>query len=953
MQKLVGTLMFHPLLVLSFLLADIQTLRAQEAAPGAPPVHEAKIDANAFAWEPRPQWVEPEIALTQTLANKRSDPFYYILRDTEFLAGKSPATYIHQISTANEATALAHLGQIEIAFVPAWQQLRLNAVHLLRDGKVIDKKDSTQIRFLERELGLEQGIYTGQVTASLLVDDVRLGDALDIEYTTQGRNPVFPDRFSDYASWDLQIPTQIRRVVLKAPKSRSIQARTFGPPDLPEPKPDTRMDGDYNVSVYNGRDLAPMHITGDYPPDYSPGRWMEFSEYSNWNEVATWAAGLFKDAAADAAVSAVADKFRTETDSAARVVAALRYVQREIRYFSVSLGESSHRPNAPGSTLQRRFGDCKDKAALLIALLKSLDIQAQPVLVPSQSNQTFAHKLPSPDYFNHVIVRVVVGGKLYYLDPTIPEQSGRLDTIGSWHQGVEVLPATTDTQQPLRLPTLSSDLPQYAVAEKMTIPNFDDSIKLSVIATMRGQMADILRLALKKSTVEDRARELKSNMAKRYPGAEVLGEQKIIDDPNDNTISIGMDFQLPASTVEEKNGVRFVKFQPTPIFGHLALPEPDRKVGMQLTIQPQHYRYEFELDAPPSIAESRDPHTLSIGKRYFSLQQQSRFRGNVASEVIDLTVPDKIIEVKDLPDYASEMHRISEMHTTIVLSGKSGAKSSSGILGKLFGGDKHDGGNGGAPDPITERESESRESIKRITTSLDANNNMGDRDRSAALIQRGTAYDELGDHDKALADFDAAIKLVPKNPQAYVERAALLSSQGRHQEAIEGFSRAIALGFDDSGFAYTRRGIAEYFNDDRDAALDDFQRGANDNAATPYANLWLLMVSERFGKPASASILDAAKKDVAGGWPRPLYGLFTGSSNAAEIEKVLAAANPAERKLNSCEAYFYIGEYYLNKHDSANARLYFKKSIDTGVKFYTEFNNSKLELGKLDASITH
>ena len=115
----------------------------------------------------------------------------------------------------------------------------------------------------------------------------------------------------------------------------------------------------------------------------------------------------------------------------ARVLGALQWVQGEIRYFSVSLGESTHRPHDPAWVVQRRYGDCKDKTYLLVSLLRELGIDAQPMLVSLQSRRMPAKLLPSPEVFDHAIVRVRLQGKSYYLDGTRPAQSaGRLDTIG-------------------------------------------------------------------------------------------------------------------------------------------------------------------------------------------------------------------------------------------------------------------------------------------------------------------------------------------------------------------------------------------------------------------------------------------------------------------------------------------------------------------------------------------
>src|SRR5262249_48297002 len=115
------------------------------------------------------------------------------------------------------------------------------------------------------------------------------------------------------------------------------------------------------------------------PADYQPSRLLELSEFTSWDEVAVWANALFQyDGGLDDDLRAVVAKLRAQPTTEQRVVAALEFVQSEIRYFSVALGESSHRPTPPPQVLKRRYGDCKDKSLLLMALLKELGIDSNP-----------------------------------------------------------------------------------------------------------------------------------------------------------------------------------------------------------------------------------------------------------------------------------------------------------------------------------------------------------------------------------------------------------------------------------------------------------------------------------------------------------------------------------------------------------------------------------------------
>src|SRR5262249_4625022 len=97
---------------------------------------------------------------------------------------------------------------------------------------------------------------------------------------------------------------------------------------------------------------------------------------------------------------------------------ATRFVQDEVRYLGFELGDASVRPSVPDLVATRRFGDCKDKALLLVTLLHQLDVDAVPVLVSMGGGASLKERLPSAPAFNHVIVRAPLEGRSVWIDAT-------------------------------------------------------------------------------------------------------------------------------------------------------------------------------------------------------------------------------------------------------------------------------------------------------------------------------------------------------------------------------------------------------------------------------------------------------------------------------------------------------------------------------------------------------
>jgi hypothetical protein len=152
---------------------------------------------------------------------------------------------------------------------------------------------------------------------------------------------------------------------------------------------------------------------------------VEFTDFSGWPALSQRFAGLFAAAAklsADSLLKQEAARIATEEhDPLGRAQAALKLVQKQVRYVYVGLDGGNYLPASADQTWQRRYGDCKAKTALLLALLNELGVSAEAVLARNEgSDDGFNARLPDPALFDHVLVRAMIDGKAYWLDGTLP-----------------------------------------------------------------------------------------------------------------------------------------------------------------------------------------------------------------------------------------------------------------------------------------------------------------------------------------------------------------------------------------------------------------------------------------------------------------------------------------------------------------------------------------------------
>jgi hypothetical protein len=180
-------------------------------------------------------------------------------------------------------------------------------------------------------------------------------------------------------------------------------------------------DGRTVLSIDQSNVVAPKAPVGA-PLRFRRVGQLEATSFASWSEISKLMAPLYEKAsqvAATSPIKAEADAIAARTkDPKARAFAALQLVEDKTRYFFLGMGEGGYVPANADDTWARRFGDCKAKTALLLALLKNLDVDAEPVLVNLGAGDGLDELPPSLAAFNHVIVRVKVDGQSYWLDGT-------------------------------------------------------------------------------------------------------------------------------------------------------------------------------------------------------------------------------------------------------------------------------------------------------------------------------------------------------------------------------------------------------------------------------------------------------------------------------------------------------------------------------------------------------
>lgn len=159
------------------------------------------------------------------------------------------------------------------------------------------------------------------------------------------------------------------------------------------------------------------------------------SESADWNQVINNAFSAFSKASIkmegiDSVLNKISQQASTLED---KIEGIHKFVARDIRYVSISKNGHTITPHSIADTIKNRYGDCKDKSAVLVELLNRVGLKAFPVLIASDRTNPEILQTPAMSYFDHMVVCFDLHGDKKCLDAT--DQYTNWATTSSWIQG--------------------------------------------------------------------------------------------------------------------------------------------------------------------------------------------------------------------------------------------------------------------------------------------------------------------------------------------------------------------------------------------------------------------------------------------------------------------------------------------------------------------------------------
>lgn len=372
-----------------------------------------------------PAWVKPvavpadPATAAAGAAGGEEVPVKLLLADQQVaFAPGSVTTYSDVAMRIGTPQGLA-AGNISLPWKPDTDTLIVHRVAIRRGDKTIDVLAAGQtFTVVRRETNLDNAMLDGVLTANIQPEGLQVGDVLEFAMSIVSRDPVM-QRDVEYvgATWNV-LPVSRAHMRVQWPSAMPVRYNAVA--GLPAIKP--VKTGDTTAIEVGIDNLVPIVLPKGAPLRFQVGRMVELSSFASWSDVAALLAPLYARTAVlptQGPLLAEVERIRAASaDPKVRAEAALALVQDRIRYVALAMGTGGLVPADTTATWSRRFGDCKGKTVLLIAILRSLGITAEPVAVSSGFGDGMDARLPRVSAFDHVLVRATIAGKVYWLDGT-------------------------------------------------------------------------------------------------------------------------------------------------------------------------------------------------------------------------------------------------------------------------------------------------------------------------------------------------------------------------------------------------------------------------------------------------------------------------------------------------------------------------------------------------------
>jgi hypothetical protein len=352
--------------------------------------------------------------------------------------------------------------------------------------------------------------------------------------------PLF---YQDVWMFQSRLPTLVSRYTLNLPQGWKASSVTFNNPT--EIKPQTNGTS----YVWEMRNLPPIppeplspsvsnlapRVSINYAPEN--GQQAVNRAFADWIDVSRWATALHEpQVLIDDAIASKARELTAGAKTELEKIRAIGNYVQNLQYISIDIGVAygnGYKPRSSSLVMSRGYGDCKDKANLMRAMLKTLKIEAYPIAIYSGDPTFVREEWASPRQFNHCIIAVKVSAETNAPTVMNHEKLGRLlifdatdsftpvGDLPEYLQGSMALIIAGENGGLARMPVTP---PETDMLERMVEVSLNETgeIKGKIRERAGGQTSTVFRREVREMSAPDYKKAIEGWLTRGATGAQLV-----------------------------------------------------------------------------------------------------------------------------------------------------------------------------------------------------------------------------------------------------------------------------------------------------------------------------------------------------------------------------------------------------------------------------------------------
>lgn len=332
-------------------------------------------------------------------------PAYTILNDAKEIEVQSNGSYVRTVERSiriEMPQGIDQYGQAKLYYDAKRNKLEILDAYTVRPSGERLTVTPDRIKRLNASTEDVAPYFSDQMMAVIIFPQVEVGSQLYYKVVLEDFDPVVKNRFGAKVAYTPHRKYETASIRVTHPADMAMNVYSRGVVGNKVVLADGRTQYHYQYQQSEAFPFEPGQIEFE---DFSPV--VQFSNYADYADLAKVTQSLFQPKAqVTPKIQRLADE-QTQGLKAPRQKAQRLYdwVSKNIRYVGIDVGASGFEPHFADEILEHGYGDCKDHATILEALLLAVGVPSSPVLINTAESYLLP-QLAGNNYFNHVITYV-------------------------------------------------------------------------------------------------------------------------------------------------------------------------------------------------------------------------------------------------------------------------------------------------------------------------------------------------------------------------------------------------------------------------------------------------------------------------------------------------------------------------------------------------------------------